>query len=333
MSPSFRVLLAGLLAIGLCGCESLIAAGNAKKFPAPGQLVEVNGRRIQLDCRGSGSPTVVLEAGPDIYGSLAWSPIQDQIAASTRVCAYSHAGTMWSDSRESELNAEGVARELRMALRQGNESGPFVLVGHSRGAIYNLIFTDLFRNEVAGLVFLDPRHPDIDARRVQAGMAATTQPLGSAKIARALRWSGIPRLFDRCQIASLPESVNDACKAYFPHSLDGYISETGILPAMSARAMAARNLGDLPVIVLTRQLPDAWLGSTPEERAGIEKGEKLWKELNAEIASWSSRGEQRLVPDSYHQVLISHTAAVVAVKDVVIRVRSDGLRVSGGGDR
>lgn len=322
MTLAFRVLLAVLMVPGLSGCESLIAAGNAEEFPAPGRLVEVEGRKIQLDCRGNGSPTVILEAGADIYGSLAWSPIQDQVAMTTRVCAYSHAGTMWSDSRPSALDAEGVANDLRTALRQANESPPFVLVGHSRGAIYNLIFTDLFRGEVAGLVFLDPRHPDIDARRVQAGMSPTTQPLGSARMARSLRWTGIPRLFDQCKVPSLPESVNAACRAYFPHSLDGYISETEVLPAMSTRAMAGKNLGDFPVIVLTRQLPDAWLGATPEERARTQKGEDLWRELNADIASWSSRGQQRLVPDSYHQILISHEAAVTAVRDVVTMVRA-----------
>jgi pimeloyl-ACP methyl ester carboxylesterase len=323
MNVTLRVLLAGLMGLGLLGCESLLSAGNAKNFPPPGRLVDVNGRNIQLDCRGSGSPTVVLEAGADIYGSLAWVPIHDQLATTTRVCAYSHAGTMWSDSRDSALDADGVARDLRLALRQGEESPPFVLVGHSRGAIYNLVFTDLYRDEVAGLVFLDPRHPDIDARRVQAGMPPTTQPLGRARFARSLRWTGIPRLFDPCKVASLPESANDACRAYFPHSLDGYISETQVLPAMNTRAMAANKLSDLPVIVLTRQLPDAWLGSTPEERSRNQKNENLWRELNAEIASWSSQGQQRLVPDSSHQMLISHSAAVTAVRDVVTMVRED----------
>ena len=326
MTVTVRFLVAGLMTCWLCGCESLIAAHGAKLFPAPGRLVELEGRKLQLDCRGGGAPTVVLEAGPDIYGSLAWSPIHDQLAAITRVCAYSHAGTMWSDTRQSELDASGVADDLRTALRQANEAPPFVMVGHSRGAIYNLIFTDLFRSEVAGLVFLDPRHPDIDARRVQAGMPPTSQPLGSAKAARSLRWTGIPRLFDRCEIATLPASVNDACKAYFPHSLDGYISETQVLPAMSTRAMAATKLGDLPVIVLTRQLPDAWLGSTPEERARTQKGEDLWRALNAEFASWSTRGQQRLVPDSYHQALISDAAVVTAVNDVVAMVHAESVQ-------
>src|SRR5690242_16303953 len=63
-----------------------------KKYPAPGQLVDVGGRRIQVDCRGKGSPTVVFESGLDVNGSLSWSAVHDSIAATTRACAYSRAG-------------------------------------------------------------------------------------------------------------------------------------------------------------------------------------------------------------------------------------------------
>ena len=35
----------------------------AQAFPPPGQLVEVDGKLSHLDCRGEGSPTVILEAG------------------------------------------------------------------------------------------------------------------------------------------------------------------------------------------------------------------------------------------------------------------------------
>ena len=40
------------------------SAADARRFPPPGRLVEIApGRRLHLDCRGAGTPTVVLEAG------------------------------------------------------------------------------------------------------------------------------------------------------------------------------------------------------------------------------------------------------------------------------
>src|SRR5689334_14700140 len=77
--------------------EMVMRKRAASRYPAPGQLVDVGGRRIQLDCRGSGSPTVVLESGLDNLGSVSWALVHDSIAATSRTCGYSRAGIMWSD--------------------------------------------------------------------------------------------------------------------------------------------------------------------------------------------------------------------------------------------
>src|SRR5688500_18653964 len=42
-----------------------------REFPVAGKLVDIGGRQMQIDCRGTGSPIVVFEAGLDINGSLA----------------------------------------------------------------------------------------------------------------------------------------------------------------------------------------------------------------------------------------------------------------------
>src|SRR4051812_20101299 len=91
--------LVALTALTGAGYEMRARGRATRDFPVRGRLVDVGrGRRIQLDCRGSGSPTVVLESGLDINGSLSWIAVQDSIAATTRVCAYSRAGVMRSDA-------------------------------------------------------------------------------------------------------------------------------------------------------------------------------------------------------------------------------------------
>ena len=115
-----------------------------REFKVPGRLVDVGGgRRIQIDCRGQGSPTVVLEAGLDGYGSLAWATVHDSIAVTSRVCAYSRAGIMWSDPSSGEFSSESVARDLHAALEAAGESAPLVLVAHSLGGPYAMTFTNL----------------------------------------------------------------------------------------------------------------------------------------------------------------------------------------------
>jgi hypothetical protein len=66
-------------------------------FPGPGEMVDVGGHRLHMNCLGEGSPTVVLEAGGG-YTSVEWSAwVQPEVAEQTRVCAYDRAGTGWSE--------------------------------------------------------------------------------------------------------------------------------------------------------------------------------------------------------------------------------------------
>lgn len=74
----------------IVGCiyEAIGRRTAARDFPPPGKMVDIGGRRIQLDCRGTGSPVVVFESGLDLNGSLSWSKVQDSIAETTRACTY-----------------------------------------------------------------------------------------------------------------------------------------------------------------------------------------------------------------------------------------------------
>lgn len=57
--------------------EALARARASREFPPLGRLIDVDGgRHIQLDCRGSGTPTVVFESETGMSGSLLWAPVQ-----------------------------------------------------------------------------------------------------------------------------------------------------------------------------------------------------------------------------------------------------------------
>jgi pimeloyl-ACP methyl ester carboxylesterase len=312
-----------VVVVGLAGYELYSASLAAKTFPAPERFVEIDGRKLQIDCRGSGFPTVVLETGGNgIAGPAEWGTAFDDIARSTRVCSYSRAGYLWSDSNPS-FSDESGARDLHAALFLANEQPPFVLVAHSRGAFNQLIFADLFADDVAGLVFLDPTHPDLVARKSEAGVRQSDIPVTSVKFLRALRWTGLPRVYaDFCELDNLSTPDIEVCKAYFPHSLDGIASENAMYDKVAARGRNVRSLGEKPLIVLTRQWKPEWYSSDPAIRAAQEKEETLWRNLNAEIAALSSKGEQRFVPDSIHSYLMTRPQAMLtAVNEMVDLLR------------
>jgi hypothetical protein len=143
----------GIAALG-GGYETARESLDAKAYPPPGQLVDVGGHRLHLNCTGSGSPTVVVEPGAGATSSdLAW--ITPAVARDTRICVYDRAGRGWSDATDDPQDAAHIAADLHTLLDRAHVPGPYVLAGHSFGGFYVLSFAAQFPDEVAGMVLLD----------------------------------------------------------------------------------------------------------------------------------------------------------------------------------
>ena len=125
------------------------------QYPAPGELVEVDGNRMHIRCEGTGSPTVVMEAGSGDC-SLSWALVQQNVSAFSRVCTYDRQGYAWSDPVPGPLTASNVTGRLHTLLSRANVSPPYVLVGHSLGGVYVRYYTHRYPDEVAGMVLVDP---------------------------------------------------------------------------------------------------------------------------------------------------------------------------------
>jgi pimeloyl-ACP methyl ester carboxylesterase len=127
-----------------------------------GQRVDIGGRSLYLDCRGSGSPTVVLESGMG-SGAGAWSAVLDDLAQTTRTCAYDRANLGSSDPRGGHTLADSAV-DLAALLQAAGERPPYVVVGHSLGGDYARVFASTFRDRVVGLALIEPFSPDLQVR-------------------------------------------------------------------------------------------------------------------------------------------------------------------------
>jgi pimeloyl-ACP methyl ester carboxylesterase len=134
--------------------------------------VDIGGRSLYLECQGSGSPTVVLEAGAandaDTWDTQGLDPGVDgpavlpAVATFTRVCAYDRPGTMLdldhrsrSDPVPMPRSAQDVAGDLHALLQAADLSGPYVLVGHSFGGMVTRLYASEYPADVVGLVSVD----------------------------------------------------------------------------------------------------------------------------------------------------------------------------------
>ncbi|HEV2702292.1 MAG TPA: alpha/beta hydrolase [Steroidobacteraceae bacterium] len=302
--------------------EAVSRARVAREFPPEGRMIDIGARRIQLDCRGKGSPIVVFESGLDTYGSLSWATVQDSVAKMTRTCSYSRAGVMWSDPGPSPRDGNAIAADLHATLVKAGERPPYVLVGHSLGVPDIMIHTLRHPTEVSGLVFVDGSHPD-QIQRFAANMPTPNDAAGPSYFKR--KWVGrigISRLLGFSPPVSAPHSEKEIF-AYQSTSSLATSQEEEALGATLAEAGRAKNLGSRPLYVLTSTLAytaealAAWGGTAAQGRR--QQGIKL--QLHNEQTSWSTVSHHELIADSDHYIQIHRPDAVVAgVKWVLDRV-------------
>jgi pimeloyl-ACP methyl ester carboxylesterase len=133
------------------------AAQNRPAEPPPGRLVDIGGRTLHIRCIGpaAGGPTVVLEAGAGDYSNR-WTAVQELLAPRVRSCAYDRAGFGWSPGRQQSMSQDNA--DLRALLAAANVAGPYVLVGHSMGALLVRRYADHYPDGIGGMVLVGPTH-------------------------------------------------------------------------------------------------------------------------------------------------------------------------------
>lgn len=176
------VRFAAYFLVAACGSGIAIPAGHGAQAKQAGETSEAdadfagtvdtgNGRKLFLECHGSGSPTVILESGlrtrGDNWGrsdllSHGGAPVLQEIAKFARVCTYDRPGTTLnpdevsrSDPAPMPRTALNVVRDLHVLLRAARVPGPYVLVGHSMGGLFIRLYSAMYPEEVSALVLVD----------------------------------------------------------------------------------------------------------------------------------------------------------------------------------
>jgi pimeloyl-ACP methyl ester carboxylesterase len=127
------------------------------------RLIDVGGFRLAIECAGTGTPTIVLEAG-GMATSAAWDRLWPFVAGLSRACRYDRAGLGNSDRSPHPRTVRQMAAELRALLVRAKLSPPYVMVGHSFGVQIVRVFAGIYSAEIAGLVFVDGAHEDLFLR-------------------------------------------------------------------------------------------------------------------------------------------------------------------------
>ena len=305
------IALMGLASVG-GGYETVREHLDASAYPMSGQMIDVGGHRLHLQCTGSGSPTVVLQpGGGDMSSAMGW--IAPAVAAHTRVCVYDSAGRGWSEASDVTQDGAQMMTDLHTLLHSGGVPGPYVLAGHSFGGLYVRIFAAQYPNEVAGMVLIDSTGAHLPASTSAQSWGPDDILARGSVLASTSARLGVGRLFGLAGYGSLPPQSADEVRAKIATStsLRSTIDEFLQATASEHEAAALTNFGDKPLVVLT---------------AG-SGNDAAWMKAQDQTATISTNSVHRVAQGATHPDLIlkQQDAALTAqaIIDVVSSVRSN----------
>jgi pimeloyl-ACP methyl ester carboxylesterase len=301
------------VALGSIGAayETVTRAQARHDHPAPGTLYDVGGRRLHIDCAGTGSPTVVFQNGLGEV-SVSWARITQQVSRTTRVCVYDRAGQGWSDDVDAPQDGIAIADDLHVLLERAGETGPYVLVGHSAGGPYSMIYADRYPDDVAGMVLLDSMSPDAFTELPGFATEQSMMRRGLGVLPSLTRL-GAGRLLPTSAWSSLPEPAASQVQAFAASSrgMRGMRDEQSMYPEVFAQAKELASLDARPLVVLVAT-------------ESIDEHNE-WVDLQDRLADLSANGQARVV-DATHGGLVddatSSTSSVQAIADVLRSFRT-----------
>ncbi len=332
------ILLLGLAAVGAI-YQAIATARDTRTYKPVDQMVDVNGIQMRLDCRGTGSPTVVLEAGAQSSG-IVWAKVQDGVAKFTRVCSYDRPGYGWSDPAREDLLPQRVAGMLHDLLAQAGERPPYLMVAHSMGGVYARTFTAAHPGDVVGMVLVDTSHENqavlmkqlapveiAESSEYKQAMNAQMTMMRLLRIAEPL---GLLRAFKLLDAAAaslhLPEDKKAAylAESYHTGYMAAYLREVNMIQAYFEQGGKPNSLGDMPLIVLSAELNTQKLSEQypPSLRAKLTTDvlQQLvdgMSGLQDELARLSTRGKRIIVKDTGHFIQLDAPDVVIdAIREV-----------------
>jgi pimeloyl-ACP methyl ester carboxylesterase len=303
-------------------------------LPPPGQMVDLGGWRLHLNCTGTANasqPTAILEAGAG-DSSVDWSLVQPRVARFARVCSYDRAGSAWSDPGPRPRTMHQIVWELHTLLTKAGVKPPFVLVGHSYGGWLVRLYASTYPSEVAGMVLVEagadnPRRILPGQKFGRASDIATGQPNPPEKTSGPLQESEIPPRILGLIENSIRESAQHAndpprdklpadaqrmrawtvSQVKFAASNDNAAEADELMGMLAERNRKKDLLGEMPLVVLSRGVPED-KPAAEEEHAAEQVA----------LVTLSRAGRQVIAQRSGHHIPIDEPELVAtAIRDVM----------------
>ena len=274
---------------------------------------------MHIECSGTGSPTVVMEAAASAPWSQ-WRKVQPELSQITRVCSYDRAGHGWSEPSNGPRDAETIVRELHSLLDKAEVKRPIVFAGHSAGGLYVREYAREFPAEVTGVALIESSSPD-QLDEVPGFRAAYEEDKRDANRQlwedRLRVWSGWERLIGHCSVPAkdyLGWTSQYNAMACRPDYVDTDEFELPYFGESFKQAARLTNLGRIPLLVISRDPDLRKAGMTKLQMAQqpvMAREQEAFKSLSP--LSWHviARSSGHMVPHDRPDVIVAEMTRLI----------------------
>lgn len=257
-------------------------------------VIPVDDSRLFMRQAGQGKPTVILEAGAG-EDSTTWNDIIPAVAQFSLVMVYDRAGLGRSAGLPTPRTALQLANDLHDLLQASPLEGPYLLVGHSLGALLCRLYTQQYRHEVAGLILLDGPHPDQGKRFTTALTEAGWQ--------------------EHELIQPLLKMASGGAPEQHPEGLD--------FAKSLAQVDQTQTFGDLPLMIISAGKSHLEVMPELPVQAALAF-DRAWDEMQGELTKLSTRGVHLKAKKSGHYIHCDEPELVVETIHQAVRAIHNG---------
>jgi pimeloyl-ACP methyl ester carboxylesterase len=300
---------------------------DARRYPAPGEMVDVGGYDLHLYCTGEagGAPSVVMDSG--LGGTvLDWQLVQPEVAKFARVCTYDRAGMGWSDPGDQPRTSQQIVKELHALLgNAGVVEGPYVLVGHSFGGTNMQVYASHYPDEVAGMVLVDSALEDEKAVTLTQSLQPSPVLL---KIYATIGLTRLPyTLGGEPPGLTSPELEDEqvAISSHRKHVFAVADETSSLQESFNENRADPMSLGNKPLMVLSAG--SVQLTGTGLSQEQVNLIDELHSDSQAALTRRSENAKQIIAEDSGHYIQVERPALVIDAVRHVVEATRDGSRL------
>ena len=172
------------------------------------------------------------------------------------------------------------------------------------------LFASAYRSEVAGIVLVDASHPDQENRLPPEVKNFEGTEIRESEFLEFTMPFGLPRFLRLCD----DDVIARAAECNFHSAREG-VDELKAFHQSAAQAAATGSLGDIPLVVLSRDPAKPSSEFPPDLSQSINAA---WEKMQEDLAHLSIRGTRLVAKNSSHYIQLDRPDVVVsAVRSVI----------------